>query len=181
MRAVGTRIVSCGSAGELDAARGLFAEYAAGLPHSPCFDRFGMEIAGLPGRYAPPSGRLVLALDGEAAVACGALREITSDVAAWRVRHGLPALDGRTCEMKRLFVRPARRGTGVGRALAEHLVAEARSAGYSRMWLDSEPGMLAAHALYRSLGFVTIPRYNDDPLPAMSYLGRELQRLCRRP
>ncbi len=140
--------------------RELFNEYATSLPFSLCFQGFENELATLPGRYAPPSGRLLLAVRDGAPIGCVALREIGP---------------GPICEMKRLYVRPAARGTGLGRVLAERIIAEARSAGYERMRLDTSDDMLAAQSLYRSLGFRLIDRYNDDPVPGTVWMELTLR------
>lgn len=149
----------------LSVAAGLFREYAAGLPFSLCFQGFDDELKTLPGRYAQPRGTIILAhrvlADGTAgeAVGCVALRAI---------------LDERTCEMKRMYVKPTCRGLGVGRFLAEELIRFARGAGYARMLLDSEPDFAAAMGLYRSLGFQPTERYNDDPHPQTVFMERRL-------
>jgi putative acetyltransferase len=143
---------------EIAQARCLFEEYAAWLNVDLCFQGFAFELAGLPGLYAAPRGRLLLALAGDEAAGCVALRP----------------LDGDICEMKRLFVRPAFRGHGVGRILAERVIAEARSIGYSTMKLDTLPIMRAATYLYESLGFVCCPAYYDTPLKDTIFMELKL-------
>jgi ribosomal protein S18 acetylase RimI-like enzyme len=136
----------------LPAVRALFEEYAAGIGVDLGFQGFDRELAELPGEYAPPAGRLLLALAPEPA-GCVALRPYEPGV----------------CEMKRLFVRPAYRSTGLGRRLAEAIVAAGREAGYDRMRLDTLPTMDAARALYRSLGFVEIDAYRFNPVHGTTY------------
>ena len=133
---------------DIETARALFREYAAWLRVDLCFQNFAEELASLPGLYAPPRGRLLVAwLDGEA-MGCVALRPLKDSL----------------CEMKRLFVRPAFRRQKVGRRLAEHTIAEARLSGYSAMVLDSLPSMAPAITLYESLGFVRRSAYYATPL-----------------
>jgi ribosomal protein S18 acetylase RimI-like enzyme len=119
----------------------LLREYWAALDVPVCFQGFDGELEGLPGPYAPPGGEMILARDslsGEL-VGCVALRPVpdTPDM----------------CEMKRLYVRPSARGTGLGRTLAVAAMDEGRRLGYGRMFLDTLPSLTAAQALYRSLGF----------------------------
>jgi len=140
-------------------ARELFLEYAASLGFSLRFQNFDAELAALPGDYAPPGGRLLL-VEWEGQLAgCGALHKLASDV----------------CEMKRLYLRPQFRGKGIGRAIAEHLIADARAIGYSRMRLDTVgPVMKDAVAMYRKLGFKEIPPYRDNPMAGTLYMELEL-------
>lgn len=143
-----------------EAAR-LFRDYAASLDFGLDFQGFDNEVAGLPGEYAPPEGRLLLARDrmGDAAAGCVALREFESGI----------------CEMKRLFVVPACRGLGVGRALTVAVIEAARDAGYERMRLDTTARMIAANTLYRELGFRPIDAYRHNPLPDARFWELELK------
>ena len=157
-------LLEADGAAALDAARDIFREYADGLGVDLAFQDFEAELAGLPGVYRPPDGQLLLALvDGEVA-ACGALRSLRDVDYA------------NACEMKRLFVRPAYRGFGLGRALAQSLLDEARRAGYSVMLLDTLDEMEAARGLYESLGFEEIPPYYFNPIPGAHYLKADLGR-----
>jgi GNAT superfamily N-acetyltransferase len=133
---------------EIAVARILFAEYAAALKIDLGFQNFADELAQLPGPYVPPRGRLFIAWFDETAAGCAALRPLFDDV----------------CEMKRMYVRPAFRGRGVGRRLAEAIIAAARQIGYVRMRLDTLPQMSAATGLYESLGFTRRSAYYDTPL-----------------
>jgi ribosomal protein S18 acetylase RimI-like enzyme len=135
-------------------ARNLFREYAMMPGVAPCMEDFEREVVSLPGLYAPPGGRLLLAMQDSAgnsgeAIGCVALRRLESEV----------------CEMKRLYVRPTFRGSGAGRELVCSLIAEARAIGYKRMLLDTLPSMTEAHKLYRTLGFREIPSYQQNPIP----------------
>lgn len=149
------RIAQAGSSQEIEQARVLFEEYAAGLGISLCFQNFDKEVAELPGDYAPPNGRLLLAFVDDQIVGCVALRNLG---------------DG-TCEMKRLYLRSSVRGKGRGRELAQAIIDEARQLGYQRMCLDTLPDKMDhALALYRSLGFKEIPPYYDNPVPGATFM-----------
>lgn len=138
--------------------RALFQEYARELAVDLCFQGFAAECASLPGAYAPPRGRLLLAeVDGHD-VGCVALRP----------------LDPSTAEMKRLYVRPAWRATGLGRRLATTVIAEASALGYLRLRLDTLPSMRAAIGMYRALGFREIDPYYANPVPGALFLERAL-------
>jgi GNAT superfamily N-acetyltransferase len=139
-------------------ARGLFREYEAALGVDLGYQGFDRELAELPGAYARPRGRLLVAREGGRALGCVAMRPLGAGV----------------CEMKRLFVRPEARGRGVGRALAVALVAAAREEGYERMRLDTLPQMVEAHPLYESLGFREIEPYYDSPVPGTRFMELEL-------
>ncbi len=143
----------------LEEVRTLIAEYAFALGTDLGFQGFEAELTGLPGAYAPPTGRLLMARVDWAAAGCVAVR----------------ALEPGLCEMKRLYVRPGYRGSGVGRRLAETAVAEARSAGYRAMRLDTLDTMTPARRLYRGLGFVSIPPYRHNPLPGAEFLELDLR------
>jgi putative acetyltransferase len=129
--------------------RRLFVEYARFLGVDLCFQGFEQELAELPGAYAPPDGRLLLAVADGKPVGCVALRKLESGI----------------CEMKRLYVQPGFRGQGLGRRLAEEIIREARGIGYQTMRLDGLASLKEAAALYRSLGFVEIQPYRFNPLP----------------
>ena len=147
---------------QLDAARGLITEYAENLGVDLCFQDFEAELAALPGDYAEPRGTLLLALvDGEVAGCC-ALRPIDD------VDYSNAA------EMKRLYVRKAFRGFGLGRQLAEAILEAAVRLGYGAVLLDTLDDMEAARALYEELGFQEIPPYYHNPLPGAHYLKAEL-------
>ena len=143
----------------IPALRERFREYAAWLKVDLCFQGFEMELAELPGDYAAPRGRLLVACDGPHVVGCAALRP----------------LEGRECEMKRLYVMPSYRGQGIARRMAEKLVSEANVLGYRRILLDTLDFMVSARALYASLGFKEVPAYYHNPIPGAVYLAKELQ------
>jgi ribosomal protein S18 acetylase RimI-like enzyme len=139
----------------LETVRGLFREYGA----LPDVEMPEQELAGLPGKYAPPAGRLLVAFEDVAIPAgCVALHKLEENI----------------CEMKRLYVRPALRGKKAGRALVMAVIACAREIGYARMRLDTRPSMPAAIQLYRSLGFREIPPYLPKPVPGAMFFELEL-------
>lgn len=136
----------------------LFREYIAGVSVDLGFQDYEREFAALPGGYAHPRGRLLLAARGPERLGCGALRPV----------------DAATCELKRLYVRPAGRGDGLGRRLVERLMDEARAAGYRRVCLDVLPEFAAAQRLYDSLGFAPCAPVSFNPVPGARFLGRDL-------
>jgi len=133
--------------GEMPLVRSLFEEYASALGFDLCFQNFDEELASLPGSYAPPAGTIVVAFEDGAAAGCVAVRPFEPGV----------------CEMKRLYVKPAHRGRGIGRALASAAVEFARGAAYERMRLDTLASMEEANALYRSIGFIPCEKYRRNP------------------
>jgi GNAT superfamily N-acetyltransferase len=148
------------SPGEIAQARELFRQYGESLSFPLCFQNFEQELATLPGKYALPAGRLLLAFVDGTPAGCGALRP----------------LDEHACEMKRLYVRPEHKGQGIGRQLAERLIAEAKLIGYRRMLLDTIPAqMMEASRLYLSLGFHEIPPYYNSPQPGTSFMELPLE------
>ncbi len=152
-------IIAATTPAHIAAARELFLEYAASLGFSLCFQNFDQEVAELPGKYTPPQGRLLLAMRGEQAMGCVALRALGDDL----------------CEMKRLYVRPAARGTGLGRQLVERIIAEARTIGYLRMRLDTIQGLMdRAIALYRQFGFRETQPYYTNPNPHTLFMELKL-------
>jgi GNAT superfamily N-acetyltransferase len=143
---------------DVDAVRRLFLEYQESLGVDLCFQGFDRELAELPGDYVSPQGCLLVARDDGDPVACVALRR----------------LDAGSCEMKRLYVRPSHRGLGLGRALAEAVIGEARRIGYERMRLDTLPTMAEAAILYERIGFRDIEPYTANPVPGARFLQLEL-------
>lgn len=147
---------------DLDATRELFREYAQGLGVDLCFQNFEAELSALPGDYGPPRGALLLALVNGELAGCCALRP-------------LDAVDyPNACEMKRLYVRKACRGLGLGRQLVEAMLESARMAAYDAMLLDTLDDMEAARALYHELGFEEIPPYYHNPIAGAHYLKVDL-------
>jgi len=151
-------IADADSPARLDAARRLFREYQAWINVDLGFQGFEEELATLPCKYSPPDGRLLLLLRGEEAVGCIALRRF----------------DRASGEVKRLYVRPAERGRGLGKALAAAVVEAARAIGYRRLMLDTLEPMVEARELYRSFGFTEIPAYYSSPLPGAIYMELKL-------
>jgi GNAT superfamily N-acetyltransferase len=143
---------------EIDAARTLFKEYAAALGIDLAYQGFAEELANLPGAYAPPAGRLLIAWVDRTAAGCVALRPMSHEI----------------CEMKRLFVRPAYRGCGLGRRLAEAIIREAKQIGYVTMRLDTIPSLDTATHLYESLGFIRRDAYYDTPVAETIFMERVL-------
>jgi putative acetyltransferase len=140
------------------AVRTLLREYQEALGIDLDFQGFEAELETLPGDYASPRGRLLLALVNDAVAGCVAMRPMTAE----------------QCEMKRLYVRPRFRAERLGRSLAERVIAEARSIGYRRMCLDTLPTMGDAQRLYEKLGFRDIPPYRHNPIVGTRFLGLEL-------
>jgi putative acetyltransferase len=143
--------------------RGLLREYELETGTDLCFQNFEEELAGLPGSYAPPSGRLLIAM----ALSGGSESRPAGCVA-------LRPLDAEICEMKRLFVRADFRGTGLGRRLAMAIIAEARAIGYRKLRLDTLPQQADAHRLYASLGFHEIGPYRPNPIAGSRFLELDL-------
>lgn len=143
-----TKILQAKTAAEIEATRTLFREYEAWFGLDLCFQGFEAELASLPGKYAPPDGRLLLAYQDDKLAGCIAMRKLADDI----------------CEMKRLFVRDEFRGAGIGVKLIEKIIADAREIGYLKMRLDTfPPKMGKAVKLYESHGFVSIPPYYENP------------------
>jgi GNAT superfamily N-acetyltransferase len=148
------------TAADLPVIRQLFQEYADALGFDLSFQNFAEELAELPGLYAPPGGCLLLATVADQPAGCVALRPLLGDV----------------CEMKRLYVRPEFRGSGLGHLLASRISDEARALSYHRMRLDTIPARMAgAVALYQGLGFEAIPAYCDNPIPGALFMELRLR------
>lgn len=143
------KIAAAGSPRDIEDVGRLFDEYSALVAEALCFQNYDAERSTLPGQYAPPGGALLIARDGEAAAGCVALRRV----------------DESTGEMKRMYVREAYRGTGLGRRLAIAIIDEARKRGYGRIVLDTLPKLAPAIALYRDLGFRDTGPYLPSPTP----------------
>jgi GNAT superfamily N-acetyltransferase len=156
----GFKIEAVRSPEDLKATMALFDAYAASLGINLSYQNFVAEMADMPGKYAPPQGELLLARDKDgAAIGCVGLR---------------PLADEGCCEMKRLYVAPPGRGLGLGKALAEAIVGDARRIGYREMRLDTLPSLTAAIALYARMGFVKIPAYYDTPIKGTIFLSLRL-------
>jgi putative acetyltransferase len=153
------QIFQANSDADIQQARALFEEYASGLGISLCFQNFDQELVNLPGDYAPPNGRLLVAMEDDQLAGCIALRKLEPGV----------------CEMKRLFLRPAYRGKGLGRTLVEAIIDEALNVGYTHMRLDTLPGRMdKAIELYRSIGFVEIGPYCENPVDGAKFMELDL-------
>jgi putative acetyltransferase len=139
---------------EIETVRELFTEYQRAIGVDLCFQSFDEELQSLPGKYSPPSGRLLLVCEGDRAIACGALRP----------------LGDRTCEIKRIYVRPEGRRKGLARAISNHLIGFARTAGYDTVRLDTMRRMTGAIELYEQLGFRVTEPYNYSPEPDIVYM-----------
>ena len=160
---------------QISQARELFLEYAQSLGFSLCFQNFDKELAGLPGDYAPPAGRLLLAQYENQLAGCVALHKLDSGSGSEFCHSSEVSDASEFCEMKRLYLRPSFRGKGLGRALAGRIIAEARQIGYRRMRLDTvEPVMKDAVAMYRRLGFKEIPPYRNNPMTGTLYMELKL-------
>jgi putative acetyltransferase len=156
-----TAIVLADNLERIAAVRELFLEYASGLGFDLCFQSFDQELAALPGDYAFPAGILLLALADDQPAGCVALRKLEAGV----------------CEMKRLYVRPQFRGTGLGLDLVHWAIESAKAMGYARMRLDTvAPVMQKAIELYRRLGFVEIDPYRENPIPGALYMELDLSK-----
>ena len=143
---------------DLERVAAIFREYVASPSVSLDFQDYETEFASLPGKYATPDGRVLLALKDGAIVGCAALRKV----------------DASMCEMKRVYIRSTARGEGLGRRLIESIIAEAREAGYSRICLDVLPEFVAAQSIYESLGFRAAPPVTFNPVPKTKFLGLDL-------
>lgn len=139
---------------EIEEVRRLFREYESFLDVDLCFQSFEEELAGLPGKYTPPDGGLLIAVGGERTVGCVAVRRLSPEI----------------CEMKRLYVKPEARGTGLGRALARQIVETAKGIGYSKMRLDTLDKLRTARRIYTSMGFKETIPYYENPIPGVVYM-----------
>jgi GNAT superfamily N-acetyltransferase len=155
------RLAQVRAPAEIAAVAGLFRDYVDWLGIDLTFQGFPAELAGLPGKYAPPMGELLLASApaGEA-LGCVALQSLDG---------------GDICEMKRLYVRPSARGLGLGAALVTAIIKTAEDLGYNEMKLDTLPWLTDAFALYQRFGFVEIPAYYNNPIPGTRYLAKRLR------
>lgn len=158
-------IVPATSTDAMATVRELLRAYQSLVGVDLCFQGFEAELRDLPGAYAAPSGRLLLATHDGRDVGCVALR----------------GLDARRCEMKRLFVRPGARGLGIGVALVAAVLREARSIGYEEMVLDTLPSMIEAQRMYERFGFRDVPAYGVNPVSGARSMGRPLGEPSSRP
>ncbi|MEM6700820.1 MAG: GNAT family N-acetyltransferase [Bacteroidota bacterium] len=143
---------------EIQQVRHIFQEYAVTRGFDDALKGFEEELANLPGKYAAPSGALLLAKWKKEAVGCVAFRALSDSI----------------CEMKRMYVKPTFRGKGIGKALVVHLLDVAKARSYKSMCLDTHPTMLVAHQLYAQFGFKEIERYNDNPIEGIRFFERTL-------
>lgn len=143
---------------DLEAVTAIFREYVASPTVSLAYQDYAAEFADLPGKYAEPDGRILLAWHDGAVVGCAALRRV----------------DGRRCELKRVYVRPAARGRHIGRMLVERMIDEAKKAAYATMCLDVLPEFAAARQLYETLGFAPAPPVSYNPVPGTAFLALDL-------
>jgi putative acetyltransferase len=148
------RIVAAAAGDRLSEVRILFEEYAASLGIDLDFQDFSAELRDLPGDYASPAGRLLLAQWHGETAGCVALRQLGDGI----------------CEMKRLYVRPRFQGLGIGRALAQAVINEARTIGYARLRLDTLPSMTRARTMYAALGFQEIAPYRYNPIEGTAFM-----------
>jgi GNAT superfamily N-acetyltransferase len=154
------KLIQAETAEQLNKVRALWGEYAEWLGVDLCFQDFEKELAELPGKYAAPDGRLLLAMLEEQVTGCVALRR----------------LDAEACEMKRLYVRPTFRGQRLGKTLIEAIIAEACSIGYKQMRLDTlPPKMLEAATIYRLFGFREIDAYYFNPVAGAVFMELDLR------
>ncbi len=155
------KLIQAQSQTEIQEARKLFEEYAAWLGLNLCFQNFEKELAELPGDYAPPTGRLFLAVENDQTAGCVAVRKIGDGI----------------CEMKRLFVRPGFRGMGLGRQLTHAVIKSAGEVDYKKMRLDTLPGKMdRAIAMYHALGFQHIEPYYDNPVEGAAFMELDLDK-----
>ena len=148
------KIIQVETGENLEIVKTLFEEYADSLGFDLCFQNFEEELANLPGCYAAPEGCLLLAMYRDQTAGCVALRKLSDDV----------------CEMKRLYIKPQFRRLGIGRALAEAIIEQARKTGYTHMRLDTVPPMEVARALYAALGFKEISPYRHNPIEGTVFM-----------
>lgn len=154
------KIVPAASATDIRAVQSLLMEYWNSFGFNLSFQGFGDEVAGLPGKYAPPTGRLALAIIDDNPAGCIALRQV----------------DELRCEAKRLYVRDQFRGRGIARELLKWLISEARNAGYKQLVGDTMPSMWQALEMYERLGFRRVEPYAADPTPGAIYLSLNLEK-----
>jgi putative acetyltransferase len=152
------RILAVKTKQELEMVKNLFVEYADSLGFDLDFQNFDKELTGLPGQYCSPRGCILLAEYENQPAGCVALRPLSGEI----------------CEMKRLYVRPQFRGLGIGKALAEAIIEQARKIGYTLMRLDTVGAMKVARALYQSLDFKQISQYMDNPIEGAEFMELKL-------